>query len=151
MAQGDFGALVKVFSGSGTSVLQEFKVGPNSYQRGVFVAAGDVNGDGKADIMAGRDLGSPPVVEAFSGADGSLLKSVVAFDASFRLGVRVAATDVNLDGIADIIAVAGRKGGSQGKIFDGKTGEQIRSFTAFPSFPDVALFVAGSTPFVHRT
>ena len=47
------------------------------------VAAGDVDGDGLADIITGAGAGGGPHVRAFSGADLSELASFFAFDPAF--------------------------------------------------------------------
>ena len=44
-----------------------------------------------------------------------------AYDFYFTGGVRVAAGDVNRDGVADIITAAGPTGGPHIKIFDGSS------------------------------
>src|SRR5262249_59785610 len=82
-----------------------------NFTGGVFVAAGDVNGDGRADIITGAGASGGPHVKVFSGADLSLLHSFMAYDPAFRGGVRVAAGDVTGDGRADIITGAGAGGG----------------------------------------
>ncbi|HTK75309.1 MAG TPA: VCBS repeat-containing protein [Gemmataceae bacterium] len=66
---------------------------------GTFVAAGDINGDGKADVITGAGLGGGPHVKAFSGADNgaTLLLSFFAYEGTFRGGVRVGASDFGGD------------------------------------------------------
>src|SRR5262249_9065721 len=98
---------------------------------GVRVAAGDVNGDGRADIVTGASNPGGPHIKVFSGADGSLLKSFFAYDASFFGGVNVAAGDVNGDGFADVVTGAGAGGGPHVKVFSGKDGTTLRSFFAY--------------------
>jgi Ca2+-binding RTX toxin-like protein len=90
---------------------------------GVFVAAGDVNGDGYADIITGLDNGGE--IRIISGRDASLLGSIVAFTTRFRAGVRVAAADVTGDGKADIIAAPGGGGRGEVRVFDGVTLRQL--------------------------
>jgi FG-GAP repeat len=63
------GPHVEVFSGLDLSLLASFFAYSPAFQGGVHVAAGDVNGDGRADTGAG------PHVEVFSGADLRLLVS----------------------------------------------------------------------------
>ena len=65
-----------------------FAYGP-SFTGGVRVAAGDVNGDGFADIVTGAGPGGSPHVKVFSGATGAQLRSFLAFDPSFTGGVFV--------------------------------------------------------------
>ncbi len=145
VGQGAGGSRVKVFDGNSDTLLQNFRAGPKGYWGGIFVASGDFDGDGKADILTGRDIGSAPKVETFSGIDNHRISSIMAFNKRFLNGVRVSAADVNLDGIADIIATSGTKNKSQVRIFDGSTGAQALTFAAFPEFPDSSLFVASST------
>src|SRR5207253_182607 len=105
------------------------------FSGGVFVAAGDVNGDGKADIITGAGPGGGPHVEVFSGADGSVLDSFFAYNPAFTGGVSVAAVDFNGDGKADIVTGAGPGGGPHVRVRDGKTLNDLASFMAYdPTF-----------------
>lgn len=109
-------------------------------QLGRSVAAGDVNGDGYDDVVAAAnyatvgDTAKAGTVHVFFGgpsfgdhADVSLLPSVPEGDASF--GRFVAASDINGDGIADVI-VPSYTADVDGKIDAGK----------------IEIFLGGSTP-----
>jgi hypothetical protein len=129
------GPHVKVFSGRDGSVLQSFFAYAPNFFGGVTVAAGDVNGDGKADIITGVGAGGGPHVKVFSGTDGSVLQSFFAYASNFFGGVTVAAGAVTGDGRANIITGVGAGGGPQVKVFDARDGSVLRSFWAYdPSF-----------------
>jgi hypothetical protein len=103
---------------------------------GVYVAAGDVNGDQIPDIVAGAGAGGGPHVIAFSGANGSPIASFFAYAPDFEGGVRVATADVNEDGRLEILTGAGPGGGPHVRFFDGVTlAELVNGIFAFnPAF-----------------
>ncbi|QGJ71362.1 Hypothetical protein PBC10988_30670 [Planctomycetales bacterium 10988] len=84
---------------------------------GVFVAVGDVNGDGYDDIITSPDSGGGPHIKVFSGEDGSLLEDFYAYDPAFTGGVRIASGDLDGDGNAEIITGPGSGGGPHVKAF----------------------------------
>lgn len=135
-------AHVKVFSGRDLAELHSFLPYGTAFSGGVFVAAGDVNGDGFADIITGADAGTSPHVKVFSGAGGAELQSFFAYSVTFRGGVRVASGDINGDGRADIITGSGPGGPPHVKVFDSATGAEIRSFFAYSVSFTGGVFVA---------
>ena len=104
-------SLVRVLDGvTGQSVRPDFNpFGDLKFVGGgVHVAAGDVNGDGKADIIVGVMVG-PPILRTFDGVtEASIGLLSPAQNTKFRSGIRVAAVDVNGDGVAEIITATGR-------------------------------------------
>jgi uncharacterized protein (TIGR03118 family) len=122
---------IRVFDGKTGALVREFLAYDISFTGGVFVAVGDINGDGFADIITGADAGGGPHVKVFSGKDGSLLRSFMAYDTSFFGGVRVAAGDTTGDGLADIITGAGAGGGPQVKVFSGLDNSLRQTFMAY--------------------
>jgi hypothetical protein len=94
------------------------------------VAAGDVTGDGTADIVTGAGPGGGPHVKVFNGHTNAEVHSFFAFTPSFSGGVYVAAGDVTGDFRADLITGAGSDV-THVKVFDGGSGAEIRSFFAF--------------------
>jgi hypothetical protein len=125
-------------------VLGQFTVGGKGYRDGLYVAAADLDGDGRADIITGRDVGSSSIVEAFNAVGLTAMGSIAPFTPGYDEGVRVAAVDLNLDGIADIVAASGTLNGTQVKIYNRLTGAELLNFAAVPESPDVAVFAAGS-------
>jgi len=136
-------AHVKVFDGRTSAELRSFLAYPG-FSGGVFVAAGDVNGDGAADIVTGADAGAASHVKVFDGGTGAELRSFFAYGAGFSGGVRVAAGDVNGDGFADIVTGAGAGAGPHVKVFDGRSGAELHSFFAYsPAFTGGVFVAAG--------
>lgn len=136
---------VKVFTGPSRILKYSFLAFPSNFTLGIYVAGGDINADGQADIMIGTGdgNGSSPIVKVISGADGStVLESFFAFNSSFTGGVRVAAGDINGDGRADIIAGTG-PGSSLVTVFSGQDLSILKSFLAFPGFTGGVYVAAG--------
>ena len=131
----------RVFSGNGNLQIAQFVAYGPSFTGGVFVGSGDINGDGRDDVITGAGPGAGPHVKVFSGANGAQLASFFAFSPSFTGGVTVAAGDVDGNGGDDIL-VGGSTSFSHVKVFSGATGAEIRSFLAFPGFTG-GVFVAG--------
>ena len=89
---------------------------------GVFVASGDVNGDGVPDLIVTPDEGGGPRVRVFSGKGfGQLADFFGIDDPAFRGGARAATGDFNGDGVADLVVSAGTGGGPRVAVFDGKS------------------------------
>ena len=115
-----------------------------SFLGGVYVAAGDVNGDGRADVITGPGEGAPPLVQVFDAQSGKTLHTFLAYDRSFTGGVRVAAGDVDGDGVAEIITGAGPGGGPHVKVFSSAGPTELSSFFAYdPGFTGGIFVAAG--------
>jgi len=56
---------------------------PASFTGGVFVAAGDVNGDGFVDVIVGADAGGGPQIDVWDGRTGALLRIFNALAPTF--------------------------------------------------------------------
>jgi hypothetical protein len=134
------GSHVKVFDGVTNAEVRSFFAFPG-FAGGVFVGAGDVDGDGFADLIVGAGAGGGPHVKVFSGATGEELRSFFAFAGDFAGGVAVAGGDVTGDGHADVVVGSGT--GSHVKVFDGVTYAEVRSFFAFPGFAGGVFVGAG--------
>jgi hypothetical protein len=138
-----------------TDLLAQFYAYDPNFLGGVFVATGDRDADGRAEIITGAGAGGGPHVRTFTfnpaapaGSNitqfAGPLGSFFAYAPSFTGGVRVASADVNGDGRADIITGAGPGGGPHVKVFDSVTGATIRSFFAYdPTFTGGVFVAAG--------
>ncbi len=125
------GPHVKVYDGANFSLLHSFYAYDANFRGGMFVAAGDVNGDGLDDVITGADAGGGPHVKVFSGQDRSEIRSFYAYGAGFVGGVRVASGDVDGDGVDDIVTGAGPGGGPHVEVFSGVGGAMLQSFYAY--------------------
>jgi hypothetical protein len=125
------GPQVNVFDGVTGQLVRAFFAYDSAFTGGVNVAVGDVNGDGRADVITGAGPGGGPHVQVFDGVTGQVLRSFFAYDAAFTGGVSVAAGDVNGDGFTDVITGAGPSGGPHVQAFSGKDGTVLQSFFAY--------------------
>ncbi|PIR47684.1 hypothetical protein COV06_02255 [Candidatus Uhrbacteria bacterium CG10_big_fil_rev_8_21_14_0_10_50_16] len=99
------GPQVQVFSKEGRLLSPGFFAYNENVRTGVSVAVGDVTGDGIADIVTGTGYGSAPMIRVFSSTGKQLLPEFAAFDVHERTGVPVAASDLDGDGVAEIIGL----------------------------------------------
>jgi hypothetical protein len=90
-----------------------------AFRGGVSVAAGDLNGDGVAELVTGAGPGGSPDVRAWSLAGGTVteLARFAAYDPLFAGGVSVAVADLDGDGIGELVTGAGRGGGPHVRIW----------------------------------
>ncbi|OWK35898.1 FG-GAP repeat domain-containing protein [Fimbriiglobus ruber] len=134
---------VVVLDGKTHQQLVSFTPFESSFTGGVFVTAGDINGDGVPDIVVTPDQGGGPVVVVYDGAavgrgdEVQVARFLGIRDPDFRGGARAAVGDVNGDGIADLIVSAGVGGGPRVSIYDGTT---VASDTPRNLVPDFFVF-----------
>jgi hypothetical protein len=121
---------VHVYDAAG-NLLSQFNAFDPSFTGGVNVAVGDMDGDGKLEIVCGAGSGGGPVITVWH-PEGILLNSFFGFDPSFRGGMTVAVGDVTGDGKNDIVAGAGDTGGPMVVVFN-LAGLRESAFFAYES------------------
>lgn len=148
------GAWVRIYDGKTLGDLGAYLAYNPGFSGGALVAVGDVDGDGRADIVTGAGAGGGPHVQVFSGkalfpsAGVSVAafqlpaQSYFAYNGNFTGGVFVAAGDTDGDGHADVITGAGATGGPHVKVFSGHTGEVYYSFFAYDAAYTGGVLVA---------
>lgn len=92
---------IKIFSQKGV-LKKEFLAYDKNFKGGVSVAIGDVNGDGQNEIITGPGGGGGPHVRIFN-YQGKVIGSFFAYDKSYHGGIKVGASDINGDGVDDIL------------------------------------------------
>jgi hypothetical protein len=125
------GPRVVVLDGVTGEELKSFYAYSETFTGGVFVAVGDVDGDGVQDIILTAGPGGGPHVKVVRFADLAEIRSFYAYAADFTGGVRVAAGDVNGDGAADIVTSAGSSGGPHVRVLSGRDLSELMSFFAY--------------------
>jgi FG-GAP-like repeat len=122
------GPHVKVFDGATGGELRSFFAFDSRFRGGVSVAAGDLNNDGRADVVVGAGSGGTPHVKAFDGGSMAVIRDFFPFSIGFGGGVTVAAGDLNRDGKAELL-IGQASGGSTVTLIDGETGAGLLSYT----------------------
>jgi len=136
---------------SGGALLASFFAYPEGFTGGVRVAAGDVNGDGFADVICGVGSGGGPNVRVLDGrqlslqnynlqpttAGGVLISSFFALPESFTGGVFIGTGDIDNDRFSDVIIGVESGGGPNVRTYNAKTGTPlggpVGSFFGFDS------------------
>jgi glucose/arabinose dehydrogenase len=110
----------------------------SALRNGAYVAAADLDGDGRADIIAGAGPGGAPRVTGFSGSNfltglPTVMTDFFAGNMSDRSGVTVTTADADGDGKPDIFT-----GGANGRVavfrVVGGPPVGVREFTPFNGF-----------------
>jgi hypothetical protein len=148
------GPHIRAFEENGTPFAGTLGSGVMAYDPhftgGVFVAAADLNADGRAEVITGAGPGGGPHVRAFSAsgapAAGAIGSGFYAYSSNFTGGVRVAAGYFDNTGVATIVTGAGPGGGPHVRQFTATgapvAGARGDGFYAYSSNFTGGVFVA---------
>jgi subtilisin family serine protease len=113
------GPHVRIFSGTG-HVEGQFMAYETGFRGGVQMVAGNFDYGAKAnqdEIIVAPGAGRQPQIRVFN-AKGRLITSFVAFNNNFQKGFSVSLSDIDGNGLPEIVAAAGPGGGPHVRIFD---------------------------------
>lgn len=123
---------VRVMRLNGTELGGFYAYG-SSFTGGVHVATVDIDGDGKKEIATIPAANSVAEVKIFT-PNGTVLRSFVAYDPSFKGGGDISAGDVTGDAAPEIVTVAGPGGSAHVRVFT-KDGSLINNgFSAYEAY-----------------
>jgi hypothetical protein len=102
-----------------------------AWWNGAFVATGDVNGDGRAEIVDGLDAGCCTTIHVVDPSTGAETSGFFPYGNNDQGGVQVATADLNGDGKAEILAVP--VGGTEVSAFGPGGGNPFKTYDPFGS------------------
>lgn len=136
-------ATVRVYRRNG-DLLWEVNPFNDNPKSGLDVAAGDINGDGIAEVIAATGQGTTGRIAIISNDGSSILKRFTPFGKTFTDGINVTAGDTTGDSVAEIIVGTQANMDGKVKVFSGhgkSTGITFKPFgDEFTGGVDVGLF-----------
>ncbi len=124
------GPHINIFNNEGEKYFGFFAF-DSELSGGVNVTAGDVNGDGQKEIIAGAGYGMEPKIRIFDNYT-NLLTEFSVYEHGFTGGVNVLAADLNNDGTDEIIVAPAIDKEPLVRIYNFK-GEPQTEFLAYPA------------------
>jgi hypothetical protein len=117
---------------TGAPHIQMFSIQPNlikklnpgfyafdpNYRGGVTLAGGDIDGDGKDEIIVGVGPNAAPIVRIFNKTATEILREYLVYSESFQGGLNISAGDTDADGRDELLVLPGSGGGPNLRIIN---------------------------------
>lgn len=145
---------VLVFDGRTGQQIMSSEPFEASFTGGAYVAVGQIEGSGKGDIVVSAGETGGPRIVVIRPSDQAVLANFFAFgDTAFRGGARVAAEDLNDDGLVDLVVAPGVGGGPRVEVFNGQSLRpgsapklMVNDFFAMAPTSEDGLYVGAAPP-----
>ncbi len=138
------GGAIRVFDGQTGGVLAAYYAFAPHFDGGLNIAAADVDGDGRAEVVASPASNAGPAVRVLEALSGRVHSAFYVYDVSFSGGVNLAAGDLDGDGKAEVIVAPASQAGPPISVVDGLTGVVRWSFYAFSAHFSGGISIATS-------
>jgi uncharacterized protein YegL len=126
---------VRVFDGVSGKVLFRATPYESEFQGGIFVAAGDVTGDGRAELIVTPGVGGGPRVIVYDGTNFAIRANFFWLEETlFRGGATAAVGDLDNDGKGELMIGAGVGGGPRVATFRIPLDNTVTPTRAIPDF-----------------
>ena len=124
---------IRAFRKNGSALAEiDFMAYAETFNKGVNIAVGDLDGDGILEIITGSDQGGGPQIRTFDNRGNvKFTGGFFAYDEQSRLGVNVAAGDLDNDGVDEIITGLADGQEDQIRIFNAHGEEWANGFAAY--------------------
>lgn len=124
---------IQVFDSSTLTKKSGFLAYDFNFKGGVFVTTGDVDGDGKDEIIVGANRLGISRVKVYKTDDKrTILGDYVVYDERFKGGVNIACGDIDLDGKDEIVTAANGGGGPHVKLFEHWQNSKAKNLFVYP-------------------
>lgn len=120
---------VRVFTKRG-KLISKFLAYRNTLKSGIDIAVGDINNDGKKEIITAPGANTDPVIKVFDYKGKKVTPDILAFPKNFNRGISVATGDINSDSKDEIIVTTNSGQAPYIEIFDFQT-RKIGQFLIF--------------------
>jgi hypothetical protein len=122
-------ATVRVFAGTSGGLIRSFNAFESSFRNGVSLAAGDADGDGRAEIFVGAGTGGNSRVRMFSRTGTQKIEFRAYTSGNVNAPLRIAAVDP--DGADRVLLFVGQGNDGEShriRLIDPLTGKRIDEF-----------------------
>ncbi|MGL4424119.1 MAG: peptidylprolyl isomerase [Gemmataceae bacterium] len=110
--------LIRMYDGVTGNLTRELMVFENTFRGGLYVSVGDVLNKGYSQVLVGAGYTGGPRVTLFDNVQNKVVLNYFAYDSNLRTGVSISISDLQANGVQQIITGAGKDAGPVVKVFN---------------------------------